>query len=99
MEENKNYIPMEKCKDGWLYRIDARNANLGIYNATKKTFYIRRDKWGFIHLFEEYHWDTGEPYGTAKPLEEIEFAGNFNNDDERLAYLIKKFVDDKNRQP
>ena len=85
-----NYIPIEKCKDGWLYKIDARNSNLGIYNAERKTFYISRFKFNDNYLFEEYHWDTGEPYGTAKPLEELEFAGHFNNDNERLAYLNKK---------
>jgi len=89
-----NYIPLEKCKDGWLYRIDARNSSLGIYNVKKKCFFISRNKFGTNFIFEEYHWDTGEPYGTVKPLEEIKFAGNFNNDDERLAYLNNKLKGD-----
>jgi len=32
------YIPMEQCKDGWLYSIAARNATLGIYREKELGF-------------------------------------------------------------
>lgn len=64
-------IPVEKCKDGWLYLINARNSCLGIFNEKEKGFIIRRIKFNAVFLFIEYHWDTGEPYGTAKALKEL----------------------------
>lgn len=38
-------------------------------------------------MFEEYHWDTGEPYGTVKPIEEIEECPKDMNDKDKLSYL------------
>lgn len=76
------YIPLNECNDGFLYIISARNAKLGIFCKEDNSFIIRRanngptfifkdDKWikdGPYYLSKEYHWDTGEPFGTAKPL-------------------------------
>jgi len=64
-----DYIPIDQCKDGYLYEIDARNASIGIYQAAKKTFVISRNKFGENFLCEEDHWDYDN--GTAKPLKEI----------------------------
>jgi len=68
----KKYIKMEDMKDGWLYRIDARNAVVGVWVEESKWFVISRHKFGqnFIHV--EDHYDTGSPYGTAKPIYRIE---------------------------
>lgn len=64
-----NYIPLEQCKDGYLYIINARNSKLGIFKKENSSFIISRFKFKSNYLFEEYHWDTGEPFGTVKPLE------------------------------
>ena len=77
------YIPLDKCRNGYLYRIEARNAGVGIYNEKEKSFTINRLK-GDRFLYPEYHWDTGEPYGTVKPLEEFEEAPGFKDKSNRV---------------
>ncbi len=64
-----NYISLDKCRDSFLYLIYARNANLGIFKKQNNSFVISRFKFKQNFLFEEYHWDTGEPFGTVKPVE------------------------------
>jgi len=86
----KEYISVDKCKDGYLYVISARNSNLGIYNESNKGFTISRDKFGANYLFDEFHWDTGAPFGTVKPKMELEKAPEFKNDEEKLRYLNEK---------
>lgn len=73
-ESKRPYIKIEDMKHGYLYRIHARNARYGIWNEEHKSFIISRVKFVDNYLFEEYHWDTGAPYGTARPLEELEKA-------------------------
>jgi hypothetical protein len=81
MENIETYIPIEECKNGCLYHIYARNSNYGIYSEKEKGFIILRTKWKSEFLFVEFHWDTGFPYGTVKPLKEIE-----NSNIENLEY-------------
>ena len=65
------YIKLEDLKDGYLYRIHARNASYGIYRESVEGFIISRYKFGFNYTFEEYYRDD-RPFGTAGPLKEIE---------------------------
>lgn len=63
-------IPIDECEENVLYRINARNANLGIFKGkhTKEPgFIIIRKKFGRRYLDFEYHWDNGRPFGTASP--------------------------------
>jgi hypothetical protein len=86
-------IPIDDCKDGWLYIIRARNSYLGVYKKDEEGFTIRRVKFTSVFLFIEYHWDTGEPYGTAKPLKELyQVPPEILNgpEEEILSYLEKK---------
>jgi hypothetical protein len=94
------WIPLGKCKDGWLYHIAARNASLGIYMTDKQYFEIRREKGNEIYRFRgEYHWDWqgGEiifgkkMLGTAKPIEEIEQAPAFGSEKEFIKYMERQF--------
>lgn len=85
-----SWIPIEECKDGWVYYIHARNAKVGIYDKNEKGFTISRHKFSDNYLFVEYHWDTGEPYGTVKPIKELESAPHFSNEAEKLAWLNEK---------
>jgi hypothetical protein len=63
-----NYIPLEECKHGYLYRLSSRNLSFGVFDQTTKGFVGIRQKFEIRYLFTEYHWDTGEPFGTAYPL-------------------------------
>jgi hypothetical protein len=88
-EKIMTYIPLDLCKDSFLYIINARDATIGIYNEKDFSFTISRTKFSSNFLFEEYHWDTGSPFRTAKPLKEIGPVPAMN-EDEKLAFLNKK---------
>ena len=66
------YLTIEECKHGGLYKISSRNLALGVYNEPSKGFIGIREKFGDEFLFTEYHWDTGEPFGTVQPREFLE---------------------------
>ncbi len=51
-------IDMEDCKDGWTYKINARNMDIGIWNSEDKYFNISRIKFNDNFIFPEYHWDS-----------------------------------------
>jgi hypothetical protein len=69
-QAREDFIPLLKCKRGFLYKIHSRNLSIGVFNG-KDGFIGIRTKFGNKFLFTEYHWDTGAPYGTTKPLEEL----------------------------
>ena len=71
-ERKLDYLKVEELKDGYLYRILARNAMYGIWLEDKGAFLISRFKFGDNYLFEEVHYDLSEHFGTARPLMEIE---------------------------
>lgn len=71
-KESDIVIPLKECKHGYLYLIDCRNLELGVFNKEDNGFIGIRTKFGSRYLFTEYHWDTGAPFGTTNPLEEIE---------------------------
>jgi hypothetical protein len=95
MQESKDYLKISDLKDGHSYKIYARNAYVGIWISTEKSFLISRYKVGpNPYLFHEYHWDTGEPFGTAKPIKLIEKCPfvikedyNRKEEEELLKYL------------
>jgi hypothetical protein len=66
------YIPLSACKHGFLYRLNARNLIQGVFNENTNGFIGIREKFGDEYLFTEYHWDTGAPFGTVKPIELLE---------------------------
>lgn len=59
-----NLPKMEDCIARRLYKIDCRNLSYGVWNG-KDGFIGIRTKFNQKYLFTEYHWDTGEPYGTV----------------------------------
>lgn len=65
------YIKLEDCKPGHVYRISSRNLSFGVFNPADNGFIGIRNKFGHTYLFTEYHWDTGEPFGTVCPIEEV----------------------------
>lgn len=64
------YIPVTECIKRKVYRIDSRNLSYGVYDG-KYGFIGIRSKFGIRYLFTEYHHDQGPPYGTVKPLEDL----------------------------
>jgi hypothetical protein len=83
----QDYMPISEMKDGYTYRIDARNASFGVWEPVSRSFKIRRQKFTDIFIDTEDHWDNGAPYGTAKPLEEIEKGPE--PDEDLLKYLTE----------
>ncbi len=68
----EEYLPIDKCKRRYIYRLDSRNLAFGVFTPEKDNGFIGiRQKFDSRFLFTEYHWDNGPPHGTAKPLEEI----------------------------
>ena len=66
-------IPLEQCQKGGLYRIRSRNLSFGVFDGNGGFVGIR-EKFGSEYLFTEYHWDTGAPFGTVKPVELLEMC-------------------------
>ena len=90
---NDEYLKIDDCIQGGLYKIDARNFSLGVYNKTKQGFIGIRYKFGSEFLDLEFHWDTGEPFGTVKPLEYIEecpYEASDTNNPELFDWLKEK---------
>lgn len=67
----QTHIPIDQCVHGRLYRLSSRNLGMGVYNQANKGFVGIREKFGSEYLSTEYHWDTGAPHGTARPLEDL----------------------------
>ena len=87
----KDYIPLDELKDGGLYRIYARNFSLGVYDLREQGFVGIRQKFTMVFLDTEFHWDTGVPYGTVKPIEFLEMCPiGFDLNDSLLEWLKEK---------
>lgn len=80
----ETYLTPDQCKEGFLYSVDGRNCTFAIYKKTEAinesklmqqfidSFLYVRFKFGRQYIDREYHWDNGNPFGTVKPLKEIE---------------------------
>jgi hypothetical protein len=71
MNINVDYIPLDQCKDRFLYQINSRNLSYGVYNEENKGFVGIRNKFGEDYLFTEYHYNNGMPHGTVFPKKEL----------------------------
>ena len=88
-----DYIKLEDCKEGYVYRILSRNLAFGVFQ--KDGFIGIREKFKSRYLFKEYHWDTGAPYGTVKPKEEIQYCSLIINEDSKELF---EFLDSIEKQ-
>jgi hypothetical protein len=86
------YLKIDDCVHGSLYKIDARNFGLGVYSKKEQGFVGIRYKFGTEYLDLEFHWDTGTPFGTVKPLEYIGECPHEVSDDNKdlLGWLKEK---------
>ena len=64
-------IPLDQCKEGAVYEIRSRNLVVGVFVKDRAGFIGIREKFGSRYLFMEYHYDTGAPFGTVRPLKEL----------------------------
>lgn len=69
MSNITNYIKFDDCKEGFVYKIYARNFQYAIFYKNK--FYGVRYKFSDVFIDGEIHWDKDEMYGTVKPLIEL----------------------------
>lgn len=73
MQSSTDYLRMDALCADMAYGIWARNAYVGIWMPADQGFLISRYKMGSKPtLSMEWHWDMGEPLGTAKPLRLLE---------------------------
>ena len=85
------YMSIDECKNGGLYRIYARNFSLGVYTLKEQGFVGVRQKFTMEFLDTEFHWDTGAPYGTVKPIEFLEMCPiGFDFNDSLFEWLKEK---------
>jgi len=79
------FISLRNCIDGHLYKIRARNGHYGVFNKDQSSFTLAREKFGEVFLFDEFHHDTGPPFGTVKPHLDL----GLPPEGDRLPYLKK----------
>jgi len=89
-----DYIPLNDCKDRFLYQINSRNLSYGVYNEETKGFVGIRNKFGENYLFTEYHYDIGSPCGTVFPKKEL-----IKIPDDFSPYSTLEVIDDKSKRP
>ena len=94
LEENQ--IRFVDCKNGYTYKVDARNFNYGIFNNDR--FYGIRHKFADVFIDEELHWDTDQHHGTVRPQEEIEKTPDYiietlNNTTDETFQMVYDYLD------
>jgi hypothetical protein len=88
----KEYLSIDELKPYYLYKIRARNARYGIWVPLgSKGFLIRREDFGDYYIFVEEHWDEGPPFGTVRPLEELELTPFIGEDFIRKTQTREKY--------
>ncbi len=62
-------ISLTECKKRRVYKLISRNLSFGVFDGVTRFIGIRT-KFGRRFLDTEDHWDTGPPFGTARPEED-----------------------------
>lgn len=65
-------IPIEECKEGFLYRVHSRNFNYGVFVKSDKRFKKPSFlgvgcNFGKYFIETEFHYDSDDSFGTASP--------------------------------
>jgi len=66
---HEDTIPLDECIQDGFYTLHSRHLGYGVFSKKHNGFIGIRTKFSERFLDMEFHWDTGEPYGTACPLE------------------------------
>lgn len=91
------YLALNACKHRVLYRLQARNIKIGIYDSDMQGFHGIRTKWGARFIDSENHWDCKE-FATAKPIKELERLPDeisLDNKEQLFAWLDQKLTEIK----
>lgn len=86
-------IPMRALEHGRVYRIQSRNLITGVWRGSSQGFIGIREKFGSEYLFEEYHHETGAPFGTASAIYPLDITvpeAEQNEDSTALFDLLKE---------
>src|SRR5690242_8016495 len=82
---SNEYISLNDCEDGFIYKIKSRNLKFGLFIKERNGFLGIRTKFNTRFLFMEYHWDADTSFGTVKPKEKLHFVpGNFDENSTEL---------------
>ena len=82
------YLRLGELEEGCLYCLEARGSSAGIWVSEQRGFELARTELWKDSIEVEFHYDTGPPFGTAKPYQVIEVAPSFPSDEEKLVYLV-----------
>ena len=86
-------ISLSECKKRRVYKLHSRNLSFGVFNG-ETGFIGIRTKFGSMYLDTEYHWDTGPPFGTARPEDDtginVPEEVILDDNEERLFDFLKK---------
>lgn len=70
MRDRDNRIKLEDCVHRKLYRVDARNLKIAVFNGGNQEFIGIREKFGARFLDHEFHWDAVH-HPTCCPMQVI----------------------------
>ena len=68
----RNYIRLEDCEDGCLYRLRSRNLAIGVFSQEMRGFVGIREKFGAKFLELEYGYTQEPSFGSATAVQKLE---------------------------
>lgn len=68
------YIDLDNCSNGGLYKLKCMHFQLGVFNADESCFVGIRDKLNGSYLFPAYHVDYDTLIGLCLPIELLEMC-------------------------
>jgi hypothetical protein len=93
---SESYIDSGDCQEGVVYYVDARRIwSASICMGTTENgvaFRGIREKMGSYFLFDEYHYDDNEFFGTVKPLFALTKAPSLDSDDQLMDWLLDQEI-------
>lgn len=98
-EEIEEYLKPEELTKHKIYEVCARNFSIGVWNGQDKILGIRQ-KFTFVYVDAETHWDLDDTFGTCKPIKEIgEVPDTIRVDDcnNELFDFLTEFIEEYNK--
>lgn len=90
-------IPISECKHGYLYKLNSRNLDYGIYRADTESFVGIREKFDYRFLESDGHRDLNARGCTALPTELIDvqyplIAYDYKNNEQKLLEFLENEI-------